>query len=87
MNICKCGAEAVRHRRVCAKCLYQSQIEYRKKWHSAEYAKQYAKANRERLRAYGTMKAREYRAAKKAAEKRAAIVARRPWHEQEAMRL
>jgi hypothetical protein len=85
VNICKCGKPAIKSRKVCNKCLYQSQAEYRqqKAEKIAKYQIDYRKDNAERLRKYN----REYMRKKRAGRRPADIMARRPWHEQEAMKL
>jgi len=85
MNKCKCGKPAAENRRVCAECLYQQQAAYRQRKAAdiADYQRQYRKDNAERLRKYN----REYMRRKRAGRRPADILARRPWHEQEAMRL
>lgn len=79
-----CDNDRAPGRRVCAKCLYQQQAEYRqgKAQAAAEYQTQYRRDNAERLRVYN----REYMRAKRAAAKRAVMKAKRPWHEQVAER-
>ncbi len=85
MNICKCGNPATDGRKVCNKCLYKSQAEYRKTRADkiSAYQIEYRKENAERLRVYN----REYMRKKRAGRRPKDIVARRPWHEQEAMKL
>jgi len=92
MNKCECGNPTIKHRKVCPQCLYLRQKQYRDKWKSAEYWKEYYTAHKGQIKIYNTEKQRYYRSdeykAMKAAEKRKAdAIARRPWHEQEAMRL
>lgn len=80
----RCDNDREPGRRVCARCLYLQQSECRKgkTQATAEYQAQYRKDNAERLRVYH----REYMRGKRAAEKLAAIKAKRPWHEQVAER-
>jgi len=84
---CLCGAPRMKNRSVCGKCLYAKQRDYLSRYCSPEYHAEYWQQHKIELRQYNTEYMRGYRANKRQEQRIAEIIARRPWHEQEAARL